>query len=136
MPFEKSIRTPIIDTVAEYLSKNDISKKEFVKGLQQYLNPEATFNAFYQRHYKLLTGDYKELRPEEEKAYRFWLDVQQTDRHEMGSAIYNFLSTNPDKKITQANKWLSSGIFNPTKARRLTGKLKSAISEIQSLFQY
>lgn len=122
-----------IEQVNQYLEQNDLTIKYFAETLWEYLDSSITKESFYQRHYALLKREYKSIKPEERKAYLAWIQVQDSP-HKLGGLAYKLSSGGVDRKVDQMRKWLSSGIFNPTKARRMTGEIKELFAPIQKTF--
>jgi hypothetical protein len=83
--------------------------------LTHYLTTDKKKQNHYQRLYKLTTGEFNELTPEEEKAIKRLIDVE-SDPHRYGSQIEK--AGNIKGKLRELEKAINSGFYNPVHIKR------------------
>lgn len=119
----------IINKVNKHIQASDKSMRAFARELRHYIDSDLKEESFYQRHYSFLKKEFASITDEELRAYKSWLAVEK-DPHRVGGAGHRIKEGNMTKKIDEMKKWLSSGIFNPTRARKMSKSIKDMLSDL------
>lgn len=118
-------RHPVIIAMDNYLKQSDsIQVKTLCNYLKNYysVGNEYSDNVWYQRILKLRTGEYKQASPEEIAAIQRLLHVEH-NKHLYGAIIHNLGQI--ERKTAQIEKYLQSGFYNKTEARKRIKELKT-----------
>lgn len=106
------------------LKDRKITLTQAVKDIQTHFLPEkAEIKEYYQRLYKVSTGELKELYTEEEEAIKRYLFVLKNPAL-IASTFYKIGSYS--RKINQVEKAIRSGVYN-------IAAMKSTVKELKKL---
>jgi len=113
---------PTLIEFREYIRKADKSLSQSTSELFEYIQPDRTESAFYQRIQKMLQDEIKNPTDEELQAIERWLHVER-NAHIYGRLFFNL--KNYDKKVEQLNRYLQSGYIDKTQANKIIKALRT-----------